>query len=71
MSNNLLLQQLLRLIEQEWNADDLSRLFDVTKTMEREFPYIEIVPDEEETSENTNITGNVDTRIGCIIFHAH
>ena len=43
----------------------------MTKTMEREFPYIEIVPDEEETSENTNITGNVDTRIGCIIFHAH
>ena len=37
--------------------------------MEREFPYIEIVPDgtEKETSENTNMTGNVHAKF-CL-FH--
>ena len=40
----------------------------VTETMEREFPYIEIVPygTKKETSENTNMTGNVHEQ--CIPF---
>ena len=40
-----------------------------SRTMEREFPYIEIVPDgtEKETSENTNMTGNVHEKF-CL-FH--
>ena len=51
----------MRLIAQDWKTDNLSRLFDVTETMEREFPYIEIVPDDVETSEDTNMAGNVHT----------
>ena len=45
----------------------------VTETMEREFPYIEIIPDgsEKETSENTNWTGDVSVKLLFLYARNH